>query len=375
MIFELRTDRARSACLLFAVALAGCRGSAEQQAAASAPEVMILQPGDLAIARDTALSDAVILTGTLQPYRQTEVRAQVPGTVAVLRADRGDAVRHGQVLAEISAAGIRSAAEAARAGVAAAEAGEALARRQFDSAKRLYEQGALSAIELQGSQAAYDAAAGQLAAARAQLAGASEAAGYASVIAPFAGMVSKREVNLGEAVNPGQALFTVVDARILELAGEVAVQTAVKLRPGARVEFDVEVYPGERFAGRVARVEPVADPSTRRVGVYLQLPNDGRLVGGVFATGRVELGERTRGLTVPLAALRGAADSLYVWVVRRGGPVRQPVQLVTRDEHGSLAQVRGALRAGDTLVVAPGELKEGVQLRITRGRAEAGGER
>jgi RND family efflux transporter MFP subunit len=188
-------------------------------------------------------------------------------------------------------------------------------------------------------------------------------------------MVSKREVNLGEAVNPGQALFTVVDARTLELAGEVSVQTAAKLKPGARVEFDVEACPGERFAGRVARVEPVADPDTRRVGVYLQLANDGRLVGGVFATGRVELGERTTGLTVPLAALRGSGDSLFVWLVRRGSTVRQAVQLLARDENSSLAQVKGALQAGDTLVVSPGELKEGIPLRIARREANAGGAR
>ena len=368
------TGRARSAAAILLCSLlplAACGGGTD--AAPAAPE-LILQSSDLAVARDTSLADAVILTGTLQPYRATEVRAQVPGTVAALRVDRGDAVRSGQTMAVLNAAGITSAAEAARASLAAAEAGEALARRQLDSARRLYERGALSAIELQSAQAAYDVAAGQLAGARAQLAGAAEAAGHAAVSAPFDGRVSTRDVNLGEAVSPGQLLFTVVDARILELAGEVPVQTAVQLRPGARVSFSVEDYPGEQFVGEVARVEPVADEATRRVGVYLRVPNQaGRLMGGVFATGRVAVGASTTGVTVPAAALRGSADTLYVWLVRGGALERRAVQLLQLDDAASVVQLRG-ITAGDTVIVSPGNVTEGVRLQIARQQASAGGQ-
>ena len=368
-----RERLAAGALLLTALSLAGCRRGTNADAAA-APDV-VLQSSDLAVARDTTMADAVILTGTLQPYRVTEVRAQVSGTVGALRVDRGDAVRAGQTLAVLDAAGITSAAEAARVGLAAAEAGEALARRQLDSARRLYERGALSAIELQSAQAAYDAAAGQLAGAHAQLAGASEAAGYASVSAPFDGRVSTRDANLGEAVSPGQTLFTVVDARILELAGEVPVETAVRLRPRARVDFTVDGYPGEQFGGEVARVEPVADEATRRVGVYLRVPNqDARLMGGVFATGRVAVGASVKGVIVPTSAVRGSADSMYVWLVREGAPERRMVTVLQRDEAASLVQLRG-ISAGDTVIVSPGNVTEGSKLQIVRQQASAGGRR
>jgi len=360
--------------LLALLPLTACGGGGSQAAASTAPDELVLQSSDIAVARDTSLADAVLLTGTLQPYRVTEVRAQVPGTVAALRADRGDAVRAGQTLAVLNAEGIRSAADAARAGLAAAEAGEALARRQLDSARRLYERGALSAIELQAAQAAYDGAAGQLAGARAQLAGAAEAAGYASVVAPFAGSVSTRDVNLGEAVSPGQTLFTVVDASILELAGEVSVPTAVRLRPGARVTFTVDGFEGESFTGEVVRVEPVADAATRRVGVYLRLANrDGHLLGGVFATGQVDVGQGVRATTLPLSALRGSGDSLYVWVVRGASPTRQAVQLLHRDDAGAVVQLEG-VNAGDTVIVAPGTMSENLRLQIARQQVSPGGQ-
>src|SRR5690606_21047335 len=109
---------------------------------------------------------------TLNPYRIVEVRAQVPGVVANLRVDRGDAVRDGQTMAVIQAEGIRSQAAGAVAGAAAAEANLALAQQQLESARTLHGAGAMSDIDLRAAQASFEAARAQLASANAQAAGA-----------------------------------------------------------------------------------------------------------------------------------------------------------------------------------------------------------
>lgn len=150
----------------------------------------------------------MILTGTLNPYRIAEVRAQVPGLVSAIRVDRGDAVSAGKVMAVLDAQGIRSGAAGARAQVSAAQANLALAQQRYESSRKLYDAGAISQIDFQAAAAALEAARGQLAAAHAQAASASESARQATITAPFAGEVSARMVNVGEAVNPGQALFT-----------------------------------------------------------------------------------------------------------------------------------------------------------------------
>src|SRR5690606_32809768 len=186
----------------------------------------------------------------------------------------------------------------------AAEAQVALARRQYESARTLYEAGAMSQIEFQSSEAQLEAAQAQLEAAQAQATGAGEQAARTVVRAPISGAVSVKLVELGEAVNPGQSLFTVVNTSALELAGRVGVDQAARIAVGAPVEFRIDAYPGQTFRGAVARIQPTADPATRQVGVFLRLDNPGDLVGGLFATGTVVSETMEDALLVPASALR-----------------------------------------------------------------------
>src|SRR5690606_25683707 len=123
-------------------------------------------------ARVTDLTAGVVLTGSLQPYRIVDVRAQVAGTIQNLRVDRGNAVREGQPLATIQAEGILGQAEGARAGVAAAQANLALAEQQLESARTLHDAGAMSQLDFRAAQAGFESARAQLAAAEAQAVGA-----------------------------------------------------------------------------------------------------------------------------------------------------------------------------------------------------------
>jgi len=348
--------------------LAGCAGGGSQAAEAGsdgAVAAVTLNAADIAVAERESVAAGVVVTGTLLPYREVEVRAQVPGVLVSVQVDRGDAVREGQVLARIEAEGIRGQAASAQAGVAAAEANLALAARQLESARKLYEAGAMSEIEFRQAQAAHEAAQAQLEAARAQAVGAGEQARRTTVVAPFTGEVSKRHANEGEAVNIGQPLFTVVDARILELAGQVPVNRAAGLRPGLPVEFTIDALPGRVLSGEVARVEPTADPATGQVGVYVRLPNKDRaLVGGLFATGRILTGERQEGVVVPTAAVRRDGNQPYVWAIRDDRAVRQPVTVGAEDLRRGVVQVLAGLEPGERVIAAPGTIEEGALVRI-----------
>jgi RND family efflux transporter MFP subunit len=349
---------------------AACGPDETAEAASEGPAV-VLAPTDLVTASSTEISGGIVLTGTLNPYRIVDVKAQVPGTIDNLSVDRGDAVNAGQSMAVIQAEGIRGQAAGAAAGVAAAEANLALAQQQLESARVLHEAGAMSNLDFRGAQASYEAARAQLAAANAQAAGAGEQARRATVTAPINGEVSNRQVSEGEAVTPGQTLFTVVNSSALELAGQVPVDQAVRVRAGAPAEFTIDAYPGRVFRGTVARVEPTADPATRQVGVYLQLPNQDRsLVGGLFATGRVMVAGAEKAVVVPAAAVRGSGTGTYVWVIEEGRAVRRPVTAGVRDEASGMLSITSGVQPGDQVVVAPGDLEEGAAVRIT---AEAEG--
>lgn len=370
-----------AAALALAVSLAACGGGAPAAEAhadtAAAKPAVVLAAADLATAASVELRGGVALTGTLEPGRVADVKAQVGGVLEDLSVDRGSAVGQGQLLARIEAQGITSQAGGARAQVAAAEAALAQARRQLESSRTLYEAGALSEIAFRAAETQEEAARAQVAAARAAAAGAGEMAARTRVVAPVAGRVSDRKVNEGEAVNPGDVLLTVVDSRNLELRGQVPVDQASQVRAGQAVEFTLNAYPGRTFAGTVARVDPVADPGTRQVGVTLRLPNpDGTLIGGMFAAGRVATGGTTTAVAVPAAAVRGSGTETFVWVVKDGVASRRAVAVGERDEARGVIAIARGVAAGEQVVAAPGELEEGARVTVRADdTAPTGGER
>ncbi len=371
----------RSAGLVAAAALvlaaAGCGGgegeAAEAGAAAEQENVVVLGPRDVAPVEATQLAAGVALTGSLEPFRVAEVKAQVPGVVRGLEVDRGSRVGAGQVLARIEAQGIQSQAAGARSGVAAAQAQLSLARRQLESARTLYQAGALSELDFRAAEAQFQAAQAQLAAARSNATGASEQAGRTAVTAPFAGSVSARTVNEGEAVNPGQTVLTVVNSDFLELRGQVPVDQANQVRPGQPAEFSLTAFPGRTFGGTVARVDPVADAATRQVGVTLRLRNPGELIAGMFASGRVVTGGDRQTLVVPAAAVRGQGTEQHVLAVVGDSVVRRPVTLGARDDARGVVAVQSGLQAGERVIVSPGTVAAGAKVRVQAAGATAPG--
>lgn len=347
--------------------IAACGGSDQQaQARVDDSEVVVLQPTDVATAQLESVAQSVVLTGSLNPYRIAEVRAQVPGLVSSIRVDRGDPVTAGQVMAVLDAQGIRSSAAGARAQVAAAEANLALAQQRYESSRKLFEAGAISQIDFQAAEAALEAARGQLAAAQAQSASASESARQATITAPFTGEVSSRMVNVGEAVNPGQALFQVVNTTVLELAGQIPVREASRVQRGQTVEFTIDAYPGQVFVGEVERVEPVADPTPRRVGVYLRLPNaDRSLVGGLYASGRIVTGGQDSLVVIPSQALREQGGTPFVWVIANNVLEQRPVTVGTTDTARGIVGIVSGLQPGEQVLIAPGDARAGAHVRIS----------
>jgi RND family efflux transporter MFP subunit len=377
-----RGRRARAPlALALAAALAACGGgggaSAEEARGdtVAARDEVVLSPADVAAAGTTQLQGGVALTGSLEPFRVVQVKAQVPGVVAGLSVDRGSRVGQGQLLARIQAQGIQSQAGGAAAQVAGAQAALAQAQRQLESARTLHEAGAMSEIAFRAAETQVQAARAQVAAARAASSGASEQASRTRVVSPITGQVSERSVEPGEAVSVGQVLLTVVDSRRLELRGQVPVDQAASVREGQPVEFELNAQPGRVIRGTVSRVDPVADPNTRQLGVTLGLPNaDGSLIGGLFATGRVLTGTTRQAVVVPSAAVRTAGAESFVWVIKGDRAERRVITLGERDDARGMVAVAQGLSAGERVLVAPGEIEEGARV-VVRGASNAAGGR
>jgi RND family efflux transporter MFP subunit len=270
------------------------------------------------------------------------------------------------VLATIDAGGVTEQAISARGGVRTAELAYGDAQRNLERAQRLSQAGAIADRDLEQARTAASAARAQLDDARARNALATRQVGNTQVRAPFSGVVATRTASAGDVVAPGAPLFTVVDPSSMKLEASIPAEQLALARVGAPVIFTVNGYPGKTFTGKVSRVAPVADPTTRQVQVIATIPNSGgNLVGGLFAEGRIAAESRAA-ITVPTAAVdqRGLAPT----VVRvKGGRVQKvTVQLGLRDDASEQIQVVQGLAAGDTLLLGTAQgITPGTPIRVS----------
>jgi RND family efflux transporter MFP subunit len=330
-----------------------------------------LTASDVVEVRVVPITDAVAVSGPLEPIQTLPLKSQIAAIVHSIHVDRGSHVRRGETLVVLEADGLRGLAAGARAAVAAAGANLALATQRQEAARRMHESGGLSDYDLKSTEAARQVAEAQAAAARAQLASTMENEARATIVSPFDGIVSDRAVEQGEAVKDGALLLTVVDTRTLKLRAQVGVDEAMRVRPGAEVVFTLDAVRGETFHGIVARIDPRADPATRQVGITSELPNgDGRIVAGQFAHGRVLMGAPAPMVAVPLTAVADSAGHARVFLVHDGRLTIREISLGPRDDEQGLVGVRAGLQAGDqVLAVAVVGAADGLSVTMARDTA------
>lgn len=358
---------------ILAILLTACGGGKEQEQAAAPPEI-VLGPADTAVVTRGEIATGPALSGTLTAQEQATVRAELGGTVIEALAEPGETVRRGQTLARLEASSLGQALASARAAVATARSNLSLAQREEERQRILGREGIVAERDVETASQRTAAARAQLAEAQAGLAAAQEQVGDTRVTAPFDGVVSEKTVSAGDVVQPGTALYTIVDPSSLELEASIPAERLSALHIGAPVQFRVNGFAGRAFHGRIARINPSADPATRQVRVYAEIPNDGNLVAGLFAEGRVE-SQAAIALVLPEEAIDRRLGNPAVLRVQDGKVQRVQVELGIADPESQRVAVRRGVQEGDVVLrgaaqeLAPGtpvKLGPGVRQQIER---------
>jgi RND family efflux transporter MFP subunit len=355
-----------SAALGGLLALGGCGRERGAEAEEAGTPVTVVGAETIAVADSTVLRTGPVLSGSLRPAREAQVRAEVAGAVLETFVEPGQRVKRGTLLGRIDGRAVRDSYLSARAGVRSAEQALQVARRDAERSERLAAAGAVAERDREAAASAAASAEAALADAQARLASAAKELAYTQVRSPIDGVVSERQAKAGDVVQTGNALFTIMDPRSLELEGTVPAEAVGQLTQGAPVEFTVAGYPGRTFRGTLDRINPTADPATRQVRVYATLPNaEQSLVAGLFAEGRVGTADR-KTLLVPLSAVDQRGVTPTVLVVRGGRVEQQGVELGIRDAATDRIEVRAGLQAGDTVLVgAATAIVPGTPVRVT----------
>ena len=293
------------------------------------------------------------ISGSLQPGRKAVVRAEAAGTLVTLSVEVGESVAAGSVIGRIDDSAIRDSYASAQMAVRAATEGATVAQRNLQRMVSLEKEGAVAANVVESARTSSMSAERALAEAQAMLAHARKSLGKTVITSPIAGVIAERPANAGDALQLGAPIATVVDPRSMQLEASVPSQQLSSIRVGAPVSFRVSGYT-DVFTGRVDRVSPLVDAATRQVRLFISIPNTtGRLVGGLYAEGRVMTASR-QGITVPATALeRRRDDGLNATAMRVRGGVAEivPVKIGLIDDRSSTIEITSGVGAGDTLLV------------------------
>jgi RND family efflux transporter MFP subunit len=363
--------RPRVAASLFAGALvtlsvSGCRkGGGDASAEETASKGLVIGTEAVAIAVQDTIRSGPAISGSLNAEREAVLRAEVSGPVVQTYVEQGQRVAKGMPLAKIDDTAIRESVLSARSAFTSAQSDHAVAERQAQRTEALAKAGAIAERDLEVANQALVAAGSRLADARARLTNAQEQLDKTQIRAPFDGAVSNRAVSAGDVVSPGTALMTIVDPSGMRLEASVAAEELAAIRVGAPVSFSVSGYPGKIFEGRIIRVNPTADPTTRQVQILASIPNAANnLVVGLFAEGRVTARSHLA-TVVPQTAVdeRGLAPT--VMRLKAGKVEKVEVQVGLRDSATETVEIVNGIAAGDTVLLGAAQgISPGTPVRV-----------
>jgi membrane fusion protein, multidrug efflux system len=362
--------------LAAAAAAAGCGANrADRAKAEGAADVATLNASDVAVVGRAGLQEGIPLSGALEPKVRITVGAPFAEQLVEMYVNEGDRVSQGQALAKFKDQVLAAAAEYATSDVASQRMNVRVAEAESARAVTLFAEGAIAQRDRDNALAALEGARSRLSLAASQQANAADRLKSTVLRAPAAGVVSKRYVQAGDRVDNGKPVFELVDTRVLQLAASVPTAWLPELKIGRPVTLRVTQMDSTAVSGRISRINPTADPATRQIQIYVDVPNPREtLVGGLFVSGRVLTREALNAVAVPEVAVRreGEAQTPYVYVVRAGRIARRPVTLGVVDDDQLLAEVRSGVEAGDTVVVGPIEgLVDGTPVQIAAPAAAA----
>lgn len=368
--------------LLASLAAAACGGG--DGASRAAP--VTAGPAAIEVVRvvEQSLDVPLSLPGELTAFQSVAMFPRVTGFVKAVNVDRGSTVRAGQLLASLEAPELVAQRAEAQSKLQAAEAQLSVARAKADADKSTFARlkaasatpGVVAGNDVVIAEKTADGSANQVLAAEQSVEAARQALnairdmeGYLRMTAPFAGVITERNVHPGALVGPSTSgaaatpLLRLVDTDRLRLVVPVPEAYTAEMRPGTEIPFTVAAYPGQTFSGKVARIAQSVDVSTRTMAVELDVANrDGRLAPGTFCQVRWPVRRSGPSLFVPSTSVATTTDRTFVIRIRNGKT--EWVDVKTGLTSGALVEVFGDLRAGDEIAGrGTDELRPGTDVR------------
>jgi len=362
------------------------------------------EPRQVKVARvsEINMEQTVTVTGTLAAYDQATVSAKVPGRLKAISVDLGSVVKQGQTIAQLEQQDYQLRLQQAEAGLAQARARLGLppegnddridpvktgtvrqaqailddARLKLERAENLVQRGVLARAQLEGADAEHKVAMSKYQDAveeirnrqalvvqrRSELEIAKQQLADSSIYAPFDGVIQEKRASVGEYLAAGTPIVNVVRMDPLRLRAEVPERESRNVRVNLAVrvtlEGDANVY-----SGKIARISPTITAQNRVLIVEAEVHNNGQLRPGSYARAEIVSDDSNSAVAVPVNALVSFAGIDKVILVQDGKALEKPVTLGRRT--AEWAEVLSGVKAGDPIVLDPGNLQSGQPVIVT----------
>src|SRR5271167_4169977 len=325
---------------------------------------------------------SVTLPATTNAFEAANIYARASGYIAQRNVDIGSRVKAGDLLAAITAPELDHQIAQAEASLAQAKA----SRRQTKANRELarvrdsvlvrqgwvtQQQGDTDRLSYAAQQQAKQVRDAAIQSMEAQLLVLRQQKAYQQVVAPFDGVVTRRNIDVGSLVQAdatsGTFMFTLTQSDVMRIRLYVPQDAAFGVKPGVDAVVRVPEIPDHTFPGKVARIADALDPATRTLMTEIDVPNpDGELSPGTYCTVELKVPRRTPSLIVPAGAIVFDRDGLHVLVVEDG--VAHSRKITEIRDLGTEVEVSDGVKQGDRVILTPPvDLEDGgkVQVRAT----------
>ena len=355
-----------AAAVIFSLLSAGCgKGAASKAPEAEKAAAMQISPEDMLTVSSSAMAAGPSITGSIEPERRADLRAEVSAVVLAVLKENGDPVKRGDLLVRLDQTSIRDSLTAAEASSRAAEQAYEQAERQFQRMATLKQTGVVSTQQVEDVEIRRNTAQSERAEARTRMVTARQQLARTEVRAPFDGIVSDRKVSAGDTAAIGKELVKVIDPSSLRFEGLVSADSIGEVQAGQHVWFKIHGFSTDEFTGVVTRVNPAANVTTRQVEVLVAFDESRKQpnVAGLYAEGHIET-RSSAALSLPSASIVTEGDNSFAWRVKDAKLQKVTLVLGERDARTGAFALRGGLSEGDKVLRFPNAtLKDGQEVQ------------
>jgi RND family efflux transporter MFP subunit len=373
---EVRTGALAAIAALALLALAILFGIRSREAhaaqleqitrAAAVPSVLVVYP------KVGSESEEISLPGNTQPYIDAPIYARTSGYLRKWYFDIGAHVTKGELLAVIETPELDQQLDQANAQLKNAQANLQLAQITAARWQHLLKSNSVSQQETDQAVSDLHSKEALVASNEANVRRLQQLQAYEKVYAPFDGVITQRNTDIGDLVDAGQnsapkELFDLASISTLRVYIPVPEIYSNAVRTGEKVALTMDEYPGQKFVGTLVRNSDAINPATRTLNVEVDVANpDGRLRPGSYAFVHLAVPPDTGAVTIPATTLLFRSEGLDVGVVRDGHT--QLVPITVGHDYGSSVEVLTGLKPSDPVILNPSDsLESGQPVQIAKG--------